>query len=80
MTGRELSEKLHYLGMEKGIRKLALEDKMATAEEIAVMSEIEVCDLIVEEYVVVFSEYENLGLVHKDKIGEYNKLIKLISR
>ena len=33
MTGRELSDKLNYLGMERGIRKLALEEKMETAEK-----------------------------------------------
>ena len=80
MTGRELSEKLNYLGMERGIRKLALEDKMATAEEIAVMSEIDVCELISKEYELVYSESEEIGLVHKDKIVEYNKLLKVISR
>lgn len=80
MTGRELSEKLNYLGMERGIRKLALEDKMATAEEIAVMSEIDVCELISKEYELVYSESEEIGLVHKDKIAEYNKLLKVISR
>lgn len=80
MTGRELSEKLNYLGMERGIRKLALDDKMATAEEIAIMSEMEVCELIVNQYKVVYSESEEIGLVHKDKITEYNKLVKVISR
>ena len=80
MTGRELSEKLNYLGMERGIRKLALEDNMATAEELAVMSEVVVCELISKEYELVYSESEELGLVHKDKIGEYKKLLKVISR
>ena len=80
MTGRELSEKLNYLGMERDIRKLALEDNMATAEELAVMSEVEVCELISKEYELVYSESEELGLVHKDKIGEYKKLLKVISR
>lgn len=80
MTGRELSEKLNYLGMERGIRKLALDDKIATAEEIAIMSKMEVCELIVKEYKVVSSETEEIRLVHKDKITEYNKLVKVISR
>ena len=80
MTGRELSEKLNYLGMERDIRKLALEDNMATAEELAVMSEVEVCELISKEYELVYSESEELGLVHKDKIEEYKKLLKVISR
>ena len=80
MTGRELSEKLNYIGMEREIRKLALEDKMATAEEIAVMSEIEVCELISKEYELVYSESEEIGLVHKDKLTEYGSLVKVISR
>lgn len=37
MTGRELSDKLNYLGMERRIRRLALEDKMETAEKIGLV-------------------------------------------
>lgn len=33
MTEKELSDKLNYLGMERRIRKLALEDKLETAEK-----------------------------------------------
>lgn len=80
MTGRELSEKLNYLGMERGIRKLALEEKMETAEKIAVMSEVEVCDLVSNEYEIVYSENEEIGLVRKDKLKEYESLVKIISR
>lgn len=80
MTGKELEDKLNYLGMIRGLRKLALDDKMATAEEIAVMTEIDVCELVVKEYEVVYSENDEVGLVHKDKISEYNKLVKVISR
>lgn len=80
MTGRELSEKLNYLGMVRGIRKLALEEKMETAEKIAVMSEVEVCDLVSNEYEIVYSENEEIGLVRKDKLKEYESLVKIISR
>lgn len=80
MDGRELQNKLYYLGMERGIRRLALDDNLATAEEIAVMSELEVCNLIVEKYEVVYAENEEIGLVQKDKMQEYNKLLKIISR
>ncbi len=80
MTGRELSEKLNYLGMVRGIRKLALEEKMETAEKIAVMSEEEVCDLVSEEYEIVYSENEKIGLVRKDKLEEYESLVKIICR
>lgn len=80
MTGRELSEKLNYLGMERGIRKLALEEKMETAEKIAVMSEVEVCDLVSKEYEIVYSKNEEIGLVRKDKLKEYESLVKIICR
>ncbi len=80
MTGRELSNKLNYLGMERGIRKLALEEKLETAEKIAVITEVEVCELISKKYEVVYSEAEEIGLVRKDKMKEYNSLVKVISR
>lgn len=80
MTGRELSDNLNYLGMSSGIRKLALKKKLARAEELAVMNEIEVCDLVAKEYEVVFTENERLGLVSKDRIEEYNNLVTVISR
>ena len=80
MTGRELSEKLNYLGMERKIRKLALEEKMETAEKIAVMSTMEVCKLVSNEYEIVYSESEEIGLVHKDNLKEYSALVKIISR
>lgn len=68
MTGRELTDKLLYIGMEKGARRLALKDKMAPAEEIAVMSEIEVCDLIVEKYEVVMCESEDILLIPNERV------------
>lgn len=80
MTGRELSDKLNYLGMERRIRKLALEEKLETAEKIAVMTEVEVCELISKKYEVVYSESEEIGLVREDKMKEYNSLVKVISR
>lgn len=80
MTGRELSDKLNYLGMERGIRKLALEDKLEVPEKIAVMTTTEVCDLVSKEYEVIYSESENIGLVKKNKMKEYKSLVKTISR
>ena len=80
MTGRELRDKLNYIGMERNIRRLALDSKLATAEEIALMTEIEVCNLIVENFTVAYAEAEEIGLVPIDKIDEYNRLVKYISR
>lgn len=80
MTARDLSEKLNYLGMVRGIRKLALDDKLAAAEEIAVMTEIEVCELILKKYDVVYTEPDEIGFMEKEKYAEYQKYLKEISR
>ena len=80
MTGRELSDKLYYLGMERRIRKLALEDKLETAEKIAVMTTEDVCELISKKYEVVYSGAEEIGLVMKNKMSDYKSLVKIISR
>lgn len=42
MTARELNDKLNYLGMERGIRQLAIKDKLESIENIATMSTLEV--------------------------------------
>lgn len=80
MTGRELKNKLNYSGMEKSVRRLALDSKLATAEEIATMTSIEVCNLIVANYTVVYAEADEIGLVPTNKLDEYNSLLKCISR
>lgn len=80
MTGRDLRDKLHYLGMVRGVRKLALKENLANAEKLAEMTEEEVCELIVKKYEVVYSESEELGLMEKEKFKEFKKEIKVISR
>lgn len=80
MTGAGLNNKLNYLGMVRGIRKLALSEQLASAEQLAVLSICEVCDLVVKEFEVVFAEKENIGLVKKSDMNTYNKIIKRISR
>ena len=80
MTGRELSDKLNYTGMERAVRKLALKEKLASAEKIAVMSELEVCDLLSKHYELVFSESENVGLVKKENAQKLFTMLEIISR
>ena len=80
MTGRDLQAKLSYIGMERDLRKLAIEDELTTPGKLAVISELEVCDLVANKYEMVFAESECVGLVSKDKIKEYNKIVKLLER
>lgn len=80
MNGKELSESLYYIGMQKDARKLAIKDKMASTEDIAIMTQTEVCDLIVEKYEVVMCEDEDILLIPKDKMKEFNKIAIYLSR
>lgn len=80
MNGRELESKLNYLGMSRGIRRIALDDKLASVEELAVMSEVEVCNLVAQNYQLVYAEDEKLGLVHNDNAEELSNMIKVVSR
>lgn len=80
MNGRDLSEHLNYTGMERAVRKLAVDEKLAPVEKVAVMSEIEVCELVAKKYELVYAEDEELGLVSRSDLPTYNKLVKIISR
>ena len=79
-NNNELFNRLHYVSMDKSVRELALKDKLATAEKLAVMTTEEICDLIVEKYEVVMCEYEDILLIPKDKMKEFNKMAVYISR
>lgn len=80
MNGRDLNDCLLYNGMIKDARKLALKDKMATAEELALMSELEICDLIVKNYEVVMGEDERVLLIPKDKMDEFKQMAVYLCR
>lgn len=80
MDGRELSDRLNYAGMERAVRKLAVDEKLATAEEIAVMTTHEVCDLVSKTYKMVYAESEEIGLVRNKDLLKYNELVTVISR
>lgn len=80
MTGRDLSDRLLYSGMIKDARKLALKDKMATVEELAIMGELEICDLIVKNYEAVMGEDERVLLIPKDKMDEFKQMAVYLCR
>ena len=63
MDGRELSNKLNYEGMIKEARRLAIEDKLATIEELAEMTELEICSLISQNYKLVYETIDECMVV-----------------
>ncbi len=80
MDARELNDSLNYTGMVRGIRTLAVTDNLAPIEEIATMTELEICKLVLDKYNVVYTESEEIGLVKKSDTETYNKIIKQIRR
>lgn len=80
MTGRDLNDRLIYNGMIKDARKLALKDKMAAVEELAIMGEQEICDLIVKNYEAVMEEDERVLLIPKDKMDEFKQMAVYLCR
>lgn len=80
MNGRDLSNRLLYTGMQKDARKLALKDKMATAEELALMSELEICGLIEQDYNIIMSGDEKVLLISKDKMDEFEQMAVYLCR
>ena len=80
MDARDLLEKLHYIGMERTARQLAIKDKLAPIEELAEMSDLEICGLILQNYQLVYAEKEEVALVHNDDAKEVFSKIKYLSR
>ena len=80
MNARELQNKINYLGQERSARKIVIEDKLATPEEVALMTDVEVYEKLLEEYEVVAVGNERITLVkHEDK-EMYYKITKDLSR
>ena len=80
MYGRDLYDKLNYTGMSKGVRQLAIDNKLSSIEEIAAMTELEICELVAEHYQLVYAENEEIGLVSNNEADEVFSRIKVISR
>ena len=80
MDARELANHINYSGMERCARKIVLKDNLAKAEEIAIMTELEVYETLLQKYEVVMSEREEILLIAKDKMEEFNDMAGYLSR
>ena len=78
--GKRLYNSVTFNEQERSLRKLATETHPNIIKDIALMPFAEVCDLVVEDYTVVYHEEEELGLVRKEDLMKYNSLIHVISR
>lgn len=80
MDARELANHINYLGMERCARKIILKDNLAKAEDIAIMTDIEVYDILLQKYEAVMCEDKNILLINKEKMEEFNSMAVYLSR
>lgn len=77
---RDLEKAINYTGQEQAARKLLVKMNTVPVEQIAVMTNLEVYKEILEKYKMVISNSENVLLVEKDKMQDFNKVAILLSR
>lgn len=81
MDARELYyHHINYVGMERDARGIILKDNLAKAEEVALMADIEVYETLLQKYEVVMCEDEEILLIDKEKIKEFNSMAVYLSR
>lgn len=69
-----------YTGQERDARKLLIDEKIAPIEDVAVMSSEDVEEKIRERYEVVAKADEEILLVKKEDMKQFEKLVEVLSR
>lgn len=77
---RDLAGKFNYIGQEKAARKLLVKMNTVPLEQVATMTDIEICAAILEKYEFIISNGENIILVEKDKLQDFNKIAVWLNR
>ena len=80
MDARELNSHVMYTGMERDARAIILKDNLATAEDVALMTSLDVFDRLLEKYEVIMCEEQDILLIDKKKMEEFNKMAVYLSR
>ena len=80
MDARELNSHVMYTGMERDARAILLKDNLATAEDVALMTSLDVFERLLEKYEVVMCERESILLIDKKKMEEFNKMAVYLRR
>lgn len=69
-----------YTGQERDARKLLIDEKIAPIEDVAIMSGKDVEEKIRERYEVVAKANEEILLVKKEDMEQFEKFIKILTR
>lgn len=77
---RDLADRINYIGQEKAARKLLVKMNTVPLEQVATMTELDVCEAILDKYKFIISNGENILLVEKDKLQDFNKIAVWLNR
>lgn len=81
MDARELyHHHINYVGMGRDARRIILKDNLAKAEEVALMTDLEVYETLLQKYEVAMCASENILLIDKENIEEFNSMAVYLSR
>ena len=82
MTPRELESCIQRTGQERALRKLCIDAGLAKVSDIAIMSTLEVCEIVSSAYelVGVCNDGDRVLLVAKNDEDALWKLLKAIDR
>lgn len=80
MDARELNSHVMYAGMERDARAILLKDNLATAEDVAMMTSLDVFDRLLEKYEVIMCEEQDILLIDKKKMKEFNNMAVYLTR
>ena len=80
MDERELNSHVMYTGMERDARAILLKDNLATVEDVALMTSLDVFDRLLEKYEVIMCEEQDILLIDKKKMEEFNSMAVYLSR
>ena len=79
-TARDLADRINYRGQEQAARNLLVKMNTVPVEQIATMTELDVCEAILDKYEFIMSDGEDILLVEKDKLQDFNKIAVWLRR
>lgn len=79
-AARDLAAKINYIGQERAARNLLVKMNTVPLEQVATMTELDVYEAILDKYKFIISNGENILLVEKDKLQDFNKIAVWLNR
>lgn len=79
-AARDLADKINYIGQERAARNLLVKMNTVPLEQVATMTELDVYEAILDKYKFIISNGENILLVEKDKLQDFNKIAVWLNR